>query len=64
MNNVRRRTKIRKRRMGLSQKDRRTLGLYRLPKFSITYEEALPMNKLWESYMCRFLNLDHMQGKE
>lgn len=61
---IMKRAKPRGRRTGLSQKERRTIGLFRLPRLSITYEEALPMNKLWQAYMHRFLNFDHIREKE
>lgn len=48
----------------LSQKERRILGLFRLPKNGIKYADAVPTNKIWEEYMSKFLNLNHLQGKE
>lgn len=61
---VPRRVKPRYRKTGLSQKERRSLNLYRLPKCGIKYEDASPMRRMWESYIYKFLNLDHLQNKE
>ncbi|XP_065201408.1 ribonuclease P protein subunit p29 [Planococcus citri] len=55
--------KLRPKKTELSQKDRRALNLYRLPKTGIKYKDAAPMNRLWEGYMTKFLNLDQLKGK-
>jgi len=52
---------IRKSKQYLTAKERRALGLYRLPKKGLKYETFLPLNSLWNGYMEELLDLANLE---
>jgi len=51
----------RRSRQYLSAKERRSLGLYRLPKKGLKYSSFLPLHSLWTGYMEELLDLDNLE---
>jgi len=52
----------RKSNKGLSATERRSLGLYRLPKKGLLYSSFLPLHSLWLGYMAELLNLESLEA--
>merc|ERR1719290_214560 len=52
---------VRKSKQYLTAKERRTLGLYRLPKRGLKYSSFLPLNSLWNGYMAELLDFDTLE---
>jgi len=52
---------VRKSKQYLTAKERRNLGLYRLPKKGLKYSSFLPLNSLWNGYMKELLDLESLQ---
>jgi len=53
---------IRKSKKALSAKERRTLGLYRLPKKGLLYSSFIPLHSLWTGYMDELLALSGLES--
>jgi len=51
----------RRSRQYLTAKERRSLGLYRLPKKGLKYSSFLPLHSLWTGYMEELLDLDNLE---
>lgn len=51
----------RRSRQYLTAKERRSLGLYRLPKKGLKYSSFLPLHSLWTGYMDELLDLDSLE---
>jgi len=52
---------VRKSKQYLTAKERRSLGLYRLPKKGLKYSTFLPLNSLWNGYMKELLDIDTLE---
>jgi len=52
----------RKLRKGLSSKERRDLGLYRLPKKGLSYDSFLPLHSLWQGYMKELIDFASLES--
>jgi len=52
---------VRKSKQYLTAKERRTLGLYRLPKKGLKYSSFLPLHSLWTGYMEELLDLANLE---
>jgi len=52
---------VRKSKQYLTAKERRSLGLYRLPKKGLKYSSFLPLNSLWNGYMKELLDIDALE---
>jgi len=52
----------RKSNKGLSGKERRDLGLYRLPKKGLTYDLFLPLHSLWQGYMKELIDFATLES--
>jgi len=52
---------VRKSKQYLTAKERRALGLYRLPKKGLKYSSFLPLNSLWNGYMAELLDLPSLE---
>jgi len=52
---------VRKSKQYLTAKERRALGLYRLPKKGLKYSSFLPLNSLWNGYMKELLDIDTLE---
>jgi len=52
---------VRKSKQYLTAKERRSLGLYRLPKKGLKYSSFLPLNSLWNGYMKELLDFDTLE---
>ena len=52
---------VRKSKQYLTAKERRALGLYRLPKKGLKYSSFLPLHSLWTGYMDELLDLANLE---
>ena len=52
---------IRKSKQYLTAKERRALGLYRLPKKGLEYTSFLPLHSLWKGYMEELLDVSNLE---
>jgi len=53
---------VRKSKKALSAKERRALGLYRLPKKGLLYSSFLPLHSLWCGYVEELLDLTSLES--
>jgi len=59
---VARRKPVRKSKKQLTAKERRSLGLFRLPKRGLLYSSFLPLHDLWTQYMTELLDLPGLES--
>jgi len=52
---------VRKSKKQLTAKERRNLGLFRLPKRGLQYSSFLPLHNLWSGYMKELLDLEGLE---
>jgi len=52
---------VRKSKKQLTAKERRNLGLFRLPKKGLQYSSFLPLHNLWAGYMKELLDLEGLE---
>ena len=52
----------RKSKKALTSKEKRSLGLHRLPKKGLKYESFSSLNSLWQSYMTELLDLESLEA--
>jgi len=52
---------VRKSKKQLTAKERRNLGLFRLPKKGLQYSSFLPLHNLWTGYMKELLDLEGLE---
>jgi len=52
---------VRKSKKQLTAKERRNLGLFRLPKRGLQYSSFLPLHNLWAGYMKELLDLEGLE---
>jgi len=55
-------TPVRKSKKQLTAKERRNLGLFRLPKRGLQYSSFLPLHNLWTGYMKELLDLEGLEA--
>ena len=55
-------TQVRKSKKQLTAKERRSLGLFRLPKKGLVYSSFLPLHNLWDGYMRELLDLEGLEA--
>lgn len=60
-NKLRKKKTVRKSKKALSAGERRSLGLYRLPKKGLLYSSFLPLHSLWSGYMAELLDLPGLE---
>jgi len=53
---------VRKSKKQLTAKERRNLGLFRLPKKGLQYSSYLPLHNLWTGYMKELLDLEGLEA--
>jgi len=53
---------VRKSKKQLTAKERRNLGLFRLPKRGLQYSSFLPLHNLWTGYMKELLDLEGLEA--
>jgi len=53
---------VRKSKKQLTAKERRNLGLFRLPKRGLQYSSFLPLHNLWAGYMNELLDLEGLEA--
>jgi len=53
---------VRKSKKQLTAKERRNLGLFRLPKRGLQYSSFLPLHNLWSGYMKELLDLEGLEA--
>jgi len=53
---------VRKSKKQLTAKERRNLGLFRLPKRGLQYSSFLPLHNLWAGYMKELLDLEGLEA--
>jgi len=53
---------VRKSKKQLTAKERRNLGLFRLPKRGLQYSSFLPLHDLWTGYMKELLDLEGLEA--
>ena len=54
-------SQVRKSKKQLTAKERRNLGLFRLPKRGLQYSSFLPLHNLWSGYMKELLDLEGLE---
>jgi ribonuclease P protein subunit POP4 len=58
----RRKQNVRKSKKQLTAKERRALGLFRLPRRGLSYPSFLPLHRLWTDYMAELLDLPGLEA--
>ena len=53
---------VRKTKKPLTAKEKRSLGLYRLPRQGLRYQSFLSINSLWMGYMTELLDLESLEA--
>lgn len=48
----------------LSLRDKRRLGLYKLPRSGLKYEQFLELHDIWRQYMLDSLDLPHFANRK